>query len=94
MSSVWRVRSRSISLRSSDAVRRSVGTGVMGGMMAATFLAIFFVPLFFRLVTDRKLSEKHTAEELRAEAEHERERSHKVTDAPHHARLSAEDTHA
>jgi multidrug efflux pump len=28
--------------------RTSVGTGVMGGMLAATFLAIFFVPLFFR----------------------------------------------
>jgi multidrug efflux pump subunit AcrB len=27
-----------------------VGTGVMGGMMAATFLAIFFVPLFFKLL--------------------------------------------
>jgi multidrug efflux pump subunit AcrB len=29
--------------------RQSVGTGVMGGMIAATFLAIFFVPLFLRL---------------------------------------------
>ena len=31
--------------------RHSVGTGVIGGMMAATFLAIFFVPLFFKLIT-------------------------------------------
>jgi len=30
--------------------RRSIGTGVFGGMLAATFLAIFFVPLFFVLV--------------------------------------------
>jgi hydrophobe/amphiphile efflux-1 (HAE1) family protein len=30
--------------------RQSVGTGVMGGMMAATFLAIFFVPLFYKLI--------------------------------------------
>ena len=30
--------------------RRSVGTGVMGGMLAATFLAIFFVPLFLKLL--------------------------------------------
>ena len=30
--------------------RRSTGTGVMGGMLAATFLAIFFVPLFYKLV--------------------------------------------
>ncbi|MBB5019613.1 hydrophobe/amphiphile efflux-1 (HAE1) family protein [Chitinivorax tropicus] len=32
--------------------RMSVGTGVMGGMVAATFLAIFFVPLFYKLITD------------------------------------------
>ena len=30
--------------------RHSIGTGVMGGMLAATFLAIFFVPLFFVLI--------------------------------------------
>jgi multidrug efflux pump len=32
--------------------RQSVGTGVMGGMIAATFLAVFFVPLFFKLIVD------------------------------------------
>ncbi len=37
------------------AARQSVGTGVMGGMLAATFLAIFFVPLFYRLITDLRL---------------------------------------
>ncbi len=36
------------------ASRQSIGTGVFGGMLAATFLAIFFVPLFFVLV--RKFS--------------------------------------
>ncbi|MBF0528608.1 MAG: multidrug efflux RND transporter permease subunit [Deltaproteobacteria bacterium] len=39
------------------ASRHSIGTGVLGGMLAATFLAIFFVPLFFVLimkVSDRK----------------------------------------
>ncbi|HYC01068.1 MAG TPA: multidrug efflux RND transporter permease subunit [Candidatus Limnocylindrales bacterium] len=30
--------------------RRSIGTGVIGGMLAATFLAVFFVPLFFVLI--------------------------------------------
>ncbi|HVL54927.1 MAG TPA: efflux RND transporter permease subunit, partial [Burkholderiaceae bacterium] len=35
--------------------RQSVGTGVMGGMIAATFLAIFFVPLFFKLIVSRRL---------------------------------------
>ncbi len=83
-----------ISVGAGAGARRSVGTGVMGGMMAATFLAIFFVPLFFRLITDRKLSERRTAAELRAEAERERERAAKLTDVPHHARLGAEDGHA
>lgn len=32
------------------ASRHSVGVGVMGGMISATFLALFFVPLFFRLL--------------------------------------------
>lgn len=35
--------------------RHSVGTGVMGGMLAATFLAIFFVPMFYRLITEHRL---------------------------------------
>ena len=32
------------------ASRQSIGTGVFGGMLAATLLAIFFVPLFFVLI--------------------------------------------
>ncbi len=36
------------------ASRHSIGTGVFGGMLAATFLAIFFVPLFFVFI--RRLS--------------------------------------
>jgi HAE1 family hydrophobic/amphiphilic exporter-1/multidrug efflux pump len=40
--------------------RHSIGTGVFGGMLAATFLAIFFVPLFFVLV--RKLSDRVTGQ--------------------------------
>ena len=34
------------------AAPQSIGTGVLGGMLAATFLAIFLVPLFFKLVND------------------------------------------
>ena len=30
-----------------SASRQSIGTGVMGGMLSSTFLAIFFVPLFY-----------------------------------------------
>jgi HAE1 family hydrophobic/amphiphilic exporter-1/multidrug efflux pump len=32
------------------ASRHSIGTGVFGGMLAATFLAIYFVPLFFVVI--------------------------------------------
>lgn len=34
--------------------RHSVGIGILGGMISATFLAIFFVPLFFRLIIGTK----------------------------------------
>jgi hydrophobe/amphiphile efflux-1 (HAE1) family protein len=49
--------------------RRSVGTGVMGGMLAATFLAIFFVPMFYKVITARKLRESRSTAAIRAEAE-------------------------
>ena len=38
------------------AARQSLGTGVLGGMLGATVLAIFFVPLFFKLINDRRLA--------------------------------------
>lgn len=50
------------------AARRSVGTGVMGGMLAATFLAIFFVPMFYKIITAKKLRERRSTAEIRAEA--------------------------
>ena len=53
--------------------RHSVGTGVMGGMFAATFLAIFFVPFFFKLIMERKLGEPRSSEELKREASRHRE---------------------
>ena len=38
--------------------RHAIGTGVMGGMIAATVLAVYFVPIFFvvirRLFPDKK----------------------------------------
>ncbi len=39
--------------------RQSIGTGVMGGMLAATFLAIFFVPLFY--VVTRRLTQRRAS---------------------------------
>ncbi|MBK7899099.1 MAG: multidrug efflux RND transporter permease subunit [Azonexus sp.] len=59
--------------------RQAVGTGVMGGMLAATFLAVFFVPLFYRLIADRKLSEARSTEAMFDEI--------KETHAAAHAKL-------
>ena len=70
-----------ISTGAGSGARHSTGTGVMGGMIAATFLAIFFVPLFFRLITDRRLKESRTKAELVAEAEHARTIAHKTVPA-------------
>jgi multidrug efflux pump len=42
------------------AARRSMGTGVVGGMLAATFIATLFIPLFFTLVARR--AKRRTAE--------------------------------
>jgi hypothetical protein len=53
--------------------RTSVGTGVMGGMLAATFLAIFFVPYFYKLIMERRFREPRSSEELKREAAHSRE---------------------
>ena len=43
-----------ISSGAGSASRHSIGTGVIGGMIAATVVAILFVPLFFRLLTRDK----------------------------------------
>lgn len=45
-----------ISSGAGSASRHSIGTGVIGGMLAATFLAVFFVPLFFKITA--QLTEK------------------------------------
>ncbi|MGZ5036327.1 MAG: efflux RND transporter permease subunit [Usitatibacter sp.] len=69
--------------------RHSVGTGVMGGMLAATFLAIFFVPFFFKLIMERRFGEPRSSEELKGEAAHHRElmqhkAMHSTTRTTHH----------
>jgi multidrug efflux pump len=51
--------------------RIAIGTGVIGGMMSATILAIFFVPIFFVVVLRRfKPKLKHEAEALAATGSH------------------------
>lgn len=39
-----------ISTGAGAAGRRSIGTGIMGGMISATFLAVVFVPVFFVII--------------------------------------------
>jgi multidrug efflux pump len=53
-----------ISSGAGAASRHSLGTSVIGGMLAATFIATFFVPLFFRWIAGlrRKKGEQHGAE--------------------------------
>jgi len=64
--------------------RHSTGTGVMGGMLAATFLAVFFVPLFYRIIAERRIVERRSHDELLAEVKHLRDASHHVPHTPGH----------
>ncbi|KIO50207.1 multidrug efflux RND transporter permease subunit [Nitrosospira sp. NpAV] len=50
------------------ASRNSIGTGVFGGMLAATFLAIFFVPLFFVMIGKITHRGKHATAETQRTA--------------------------
>ncbi|SEP70018.1 multidrug efflux pump [Azotobacter beijerinckii] len=45
-----------IAVGASENSRHSIGTGVIGGMLAATVIAVFFIPVFYYLV--ERLSEK------------------------------------
>ncbi len=70
--------------------RHSAGTGVMGGMLAATFLAIFFIPWFYKLIVDRKLSDSRSTEEIESEVAHHREQALRTIHTPRHAPPSKE----
>ena len=39
-----------LSVGAGAASRHSIGTGIVGGMLAATCIAIFFVPSFFSMI--------------------------------------------
>ncbi len=51
-----------ISTGAGAASRHSIGTGVIGGMLGATVLAIFFVPLFYRLFSGAGKSQPEAAQ--------------------------------
>lgn len=48
--------------------RHSVGTGVMGGMISATIFAVFFVPLFYKIIS--QISERKKKKELETRETH------------------------
>ena len=53
--------------------QNAIGTGVIGGMLTATFLAIFFVPTFFvvmlKLFKVKRMSEQRDKHETDVAAE-------------------------
>ncbi|AXO15620.1 efflux RND transporter permease subunit [Thalassospira indica] len=59
-----------ISTGAGAGARVAVGTGVMGGMIAATVLAIFFVPLFFVLIVGTFAKNRKKKGEVQAAHEH------------------------
>jgi len=59
------------------AARRSMGTGVFGGMIIATFVATVFIPLFYVLLTRRRWRRKEQGQTLPSPATPE-----PVTEAP------------
>ncbi|MFV7791308.1 efflux RND transporter permease subunit [Aliarcobacter lanthieri] len=59
-----------ISSGAGAASKHSIGTGVVGGMLTATFIAILFIPLFYVLISRlSKEKEGSIAEELKKEEE-------------------------
>ena len=73
-----------ISTGAGAGARHSVGTGVMGGMIAATLLAVFHVPLFFKVLYDRRIRETRSHDELIDEVRHVRHVSHVTPQTPGH----------
>jgi multidrug efflux pump len=67
-----------LSTGAGSASQRAIGTGVIGGMITGTVLAVFFVPVFFVLV--RGLF-KGSARQRQFDAEH----AHQTGAGDHHA---------
>jgi hypothetical protein len=58
-----------ISHGAGSAARRSMGTGVVGGMLVATVVATMFVPVFFTVFARRQKMGEVEAEGARPKAE-------------------------
>jgi HAE1 family hydrophobic/amphiphilic exporter-1/multidrug efflux pump len=50
------------------ASRHSIATGVIGGMLAATFIATLFIPLFFKLIAARGVDKFHVPKQEGSDA--------------------------
>ena len=59
---VFGVMPLSIASGAGSAARRSMGTGVVGGMLVATFVATIFVPMFFTVFARRQKMGEHAPE--------------------------------
>ena len=55
------------------AARRSMGTGVFGGMILATFVATIFIPMFFTWLSNTHVDRKHHDKGLAPEVDHSKE---------------------
>ena len=44
-----------------SASRNAIGTGVIGGMLSATFLATFLIPMFFVVIAEKLRRRKRAA---------------------------------
>ncbi|MBI4205767.1 MAG: multidrug efflux RND transporter permease subunit [Betaproteobacteria bacterium] len=73
-----------ISTGAGAGARHSAGTGVMGGMLAATFLAIFFIPWFYKLIVERRLTDPRSTAEIEEEVKHHREAALRAARTAHH----------
>jgi multidrug efflux pump subunit AcrB len=60
-----------LSTGAGSAARRSMGTGVLGGMLVATLVAVVFIPLFFVWMSRKEGSaERDPSSELERTKEH------------------------
>jgi HAE1 family hydrophobic/amphiphilic exporter-1/multidrug efflux pump len=57
-------------------------------MLAATFLAIFFIPWFYKMISDRKLSDERSTSEIEGEVEHHRNLGRRTARTAHHRPLA------
>ena len=62
-------------------------------MLAATFLAIFFIPWFYKMIVDRKLSDERSTVEIEEEVRHHRETAQRAARTVHHHPVATGDGH-